>query len=106
MTMAEAIASARAESDVRKAAGFDQVALDEAAKQGFAEGAFEESEEDGAAVVEEFFPDEIESGATGYSVGTGIKPGLADKLNQKAEKLNGAGASAQGTLAARPALED
>jgi Recombination directionality factor-like len=39
MTMAEAIASARAESDGRKASGFDQECLDKAAKQGFAEGA-------------------------------------------------------------------
>src|ERR1035437_4869904 len=53
MTMAEAIASAKAESEVRKAAGFDQAALDQAAKEGFAAGAFEESEEEGAAVVEE-----------------------------------------------------
>jgi hypothetical protein len=59
MTMSDAIASAsasaRSESEVRKAAGFDQVALDQAARQGFAEGAFEESGEEGAAVVEEFF---------------------------------------------------
>ena len=95
MTMADAIASSRAECEIRKAAGFDQAALDEAARQGFAAGAFEESEEDGAAVVEEFFPDEFDTGPSGYPTGSGIKPGLADKLNQKAEKLNGAGSSVQ-----------
>jgi len=99
MTMAEAIANSRAECEIRKSAGFDQVALDEAARQGFGEGAFEESEEDGAAVVEEFFPDEFDNGPTRDSVGTGIKPGLVDKLNQKAEKLNGAGASVQRGIA-------
>ena len=90
MTMAEAIASARTESEVRKASGFDQAALDEAAKQGFADGAFEESEEDGASVVEEFFPDGFEGVPAANSVGTGNKLGLADKLNQKAAQLNGA----------------
>ena len=89
MTMAEAIASARAESEVRKALGFDQAALDEAARLGFAAGAFEESEEDGATVVEEFFPD-YEGSPPGNPVGTGIKLGLADKLNQKAAQLQGA----------------
>ncbi len=104
MTMAEAIASAKAEGEVRKNSGFDQVALDEAARQGFAAGAFEESEEDGAVVVEEFYPDEFDSVATGNFEGgnaggggnsaqapNGIKPGLADKLNQKAVLMNGHG---------------
>lgn len=99
LTMAEAIASARNESEVRKASGFDQAALDEAARQGFAEGAFEESEEDGAAVVEEFFPDEFDTGSPVNSVTTGIKIGLADKLSHKVEKLNGAGATGQRTMA-------
>lgn len=90
MTMADAIASAKAENDVRKASGFDQAALDEAAKQGFADGAFEESEEDGASVVEEFFPDGFEAVPPVNSVGTGTKLGLADKLNQKAAQLTGA----------------
>ena len=56
-TLAQAIASARAEWEARKAAGMDQAALDDAARAGFALGEFEESEEDGAAVVEEFYPD-------------------------------------------------
>lgn len=103
MTIAEGIASARAEVDVRKAAGFDQAALDEAARQGFASGAFEESEEEGAAVVEEFFPDEFDIAATGNYEGddasdgairsapppNGMRPGLADKLNMKAARING-----------------
>ncbi|MDD2883369.1 MAG: phage capsid protein [Rhodoferax sp.] len=113
MTMAEAIASAKAESELRKASGFNQAALDEAARQGFAAGAFEESEEDGAAVVEEFFPAEFDSEFDGQSTGyssqghseggravsnssappNGIKAGLAEKLNQKAVLMNGHGAA-------------
>lgn len=95
MTMAEAIANARAESEVRKTAGFDQAALDEAARAGFTAGAFEESEEDGASVVEEFFPDESDTvpnaNAAGHTRRTGTKPGLADKLSQKAALMNGNG---------------
>jgi hypothetical protein len=83
---------------VRKAAGFDQMALDEAARQGFANGAFEESEEDGAAVVEEFFPDEFDGEPPATHKSSGIKPGLAAKLNQKAERLKGNGASMPVTL--------
>ena len=56
-TLAQAIQSARTEWEARKAAGMDQAALDGAARAGFALGEFEESEEDGAAVVEEFYPD-------------------------------------------------
>ena len=89
MTMTEAIQSAKAESEERKASGFDQAALDEAARLGFASGAFEESEEDGAAAVEEFFPDEFGDEAPINAGGTAIKPRLADKLNQKAAQLNG-----------------
>ncbi|MFP5443525.1 MAG: hypothetical protein ACLGIY_07980, partial [Betaproteobacteria bacterium] len=56
-TLAQAIAGARTEWEARKAAGMDQAALDDAARAGFALGEFEESEEDGSAVVEEFYPD-------------------------------------------------
>ena len=58
MTLEEAITEARRLDTARKEAGFDQGALDEAARQGFANGAFEELDEDGPSVVEEFFPDE------------------------------------------------
>jgi len=102
MTMADAIASSKMAGEIRKASGFDQVALDEAARDGFAAGAFEESEEDGAAVVEEFFPDEFDSGFSSNPAGnaapTGPKPGLADKLNHKAALMNGNGSrSGNGT---------
>ena len=63
MTLEEAITEARRVDGVRKGAGFDQAALDEAARQGFANGAFEELDDDGPAVVEEFFPEEQGSSA-------------------------------------------
>ena len=65
----------------------DQGALDEAARSGFALGEFEESEEDGVAVVQEFYPAEGEGrDSGGYGHVTGLKPELVDKLRQKASR--------------------
>jgi hypothetical protein len=55
MTLAQAIAQAKELDEQRRAIGFDQAALDEAAHKGFANGAFEELDEDVPAVVEEFY---------------------------------------------------
>ena len=55
-TLTQAVAAARTEWDARKAAGMDQGALENAARSGLALGEFEDSEEDGVAVVEEFYP--------------------------------------------------
>lgn len=68
-TLAQVIASARTEWEARRAAGMNQVALDEAARAGFALGEFEESEEDGAAVVEEFYPDTEGGSGDGLELG-------------------------------------
>lgn len=40
----------------QRASGFDQATLNEAARRGFANGAFEELDDDVPAVVEEFYP--------------------------------------------------
>lgn len=60
LTLTQALEEARSLQQARQEAGFDQQALDEAARQGYAQGAFEESEEEGLAVVEEFYPDSAE----------------------------------------------
>ena len=57
LTLEQAIAEARLQDEQRREAGFDQAALDEAARACFANGAFEELEEDVPAVVEEFYPE-------------------------------------------------
>jgi len=57
MTLEQAISQARDVDEQRRASGFDQLALDETARRGFANGAFEELEEDVSAVVEEFYPE-------------------------------------------------
>jgi len=57
LTLEQAIVEARNHDQSRKDAGFDQSALDEAARRGFANGSFEDLAEDVPAVVEEFYPD-------------------------------------------------
>ena len=56
MTLEEAIIEAKQLDASRRASGFDQTALDEAARKGFANGAFEDLAEDVPTVVEEFYP--------------------------------------------------
>lgn len=93
MTLLEAIAQAKATWTERETAGFDQAALDAAARAGLALGAFEESAEDGAAVVEEFYPatgGEANSSADSDRSETQTapaRPTLGNKLEAKAALL-------------------
>ena len=79
-TLDEAITEARATHEQRKLIGYDQNALDVAARDGFGNGAFEESEDEIPAVLEEFYPD----GGGGDS-GEAGKSTLQGKLDRKAE---------------------
>lgn len=79
MTLEEAITEAKAKHDQRKQIGHDQDALDDAARAGFANGAFEESEDEIPAVLEEFYPEGSEAGS-----GSGVSQSLQDKLDGKA----------------------
>ncbi|WP_426688440.1 hydrolase or metal-binding protein [Rhodanobacter ginsengiterrae] len=57
LTLEQAITQARELDEQRHASGFDQSALDEAARKGFANGAFEDLAEDVPALVEESYPE-------------------------------------------------
>lgn len=85
-TLEEAIKDARQLDEQRRDAGFDQDALDKAARQGFANGAFEESVEDVPAVVEEFFP--MRGQGEDDSRKRAANKSLADKLKDKAEVMS------------------
>ena len=77
----------RLEAD-RLEAGFDQVALETAARQGFSNGAFEENDEEGDSVVEEFFPEgNGGQGGPGISSEKTVAPSLADKLEDRVARL-------------------
>lgn len=56
VTLDQAILNAREEAARRRANGFDQDALDNAARRGFENGVFEDVDEDVSPVIEEFFP--------------------------------------------------
>lgn len=81
LTLVDAVAEARRIGEERRAAGIDQAGLDDAAKKGFAAGAFEESAEEGGAVVEEFYPDTEDSDGTAQSRQGSV--GLAAKLGAR-----------------------
>lgn len=86
MDMAETLHAASELDAQRQAAGFDQAALDEAAQRGFANGAFEDSEEDAGTIVEEFYPvEESYSPATKTSPHS-AKTSLAEKLEVQAQR--------------------
>ncbi|WAC45402.1 hydrolase or metal-binding protein [Pseudomonas sp. SL4(2022)] len=82
ITMEEALLAARQLDESRQSAGFDQVALDTAARQGLSNGAFEDKEEDSGAIVEEFFP-AGESERTAPNVNPAARPSLADQLEAR-----------------------
>ncbi len=90
VSLEEALADARNLDAQRQAAGFDQAALDAAARVGLANGAFEDSDEEAESVVEEFFPEGEASPESGNSPPLGNvpesmgKPSLRDKLDQRA----------------------
>jgi hypothetical protein len=87
LTLAQAIEQARELDEQRRTSGFDQAALDEAARRGFGNGAFEELEEDVPTVVEEFFP---QTGATDNDAPLhGMSTNLRGKLETKVAQATG-----------------
>jgi hypothetical protein len=88
-TLTEAIVQAKAEAQARLEAGFSQAELDQAAREGLALGAFEESVEEGAAVVEEFYPSSEERAERASAQPAAGQPSLRQKLEQKAAMQDG-----------------
>jgi len=93
-----ALQQARELDEMRQASGFDQVALDATARLGFANGAFEDSEDEGTAIVDEFFPESTSDTPTppASQPTEAAPPGLTDKprptlstlLRERAEARN------------------
>lgn len=84
MTLEQAIVEAQAKDAQRKDSGFDQEALDEAARRGFANGAFEDLVEDVPAVVEEFY---LEAGEPESAEPAAMATSLRGKLEQKVARM-------------------
>jgi hypothetical protein len=87
LSLEAALLDAQKTDEARRNAGFDQEALDHAARQGFNNGAFEDSEEDTGAIVEEFFSapgEEIRNAESAIKPSRSSQPSLAEKLESKA----------------------
>ena len=84
----EAIFEARSEALAKQEAGFSQADLDGAARAGLAHGAFEETVEEGVAIVDEFFPSPEQEPGRGdgqaHSSDTSPSERLRNKLERKA----------------------
>lgn len=89
MSMEEALLAARQLDEARQSAGFDQASLDSAAKHGLGNGAFEDSEEDGGAVIEEFYSStDATTGAAQNDEPQPAPNSLAGKLEALASHAN------------------
>lgn len=84
VSMTEGIRQARADWEAKRSSGLDQAALDQAAREGAALGAFEESAEEAGPIMEEFFAEDEGSGDGKAARQTaGGMAGLAAKLAGK-----------------------
>lgn len=89
MSVEEMLAEAKRKEADRQLAGFDQAALDTAARLGFGNGAFEDSEEEGGAVVEEFFTaGEVAENLEASSTASSKPLSLAERLGEKVAAVN------------------
>ncbi|KWF17588.1 hypothetical protein [Burkholderia pseudomultivorans] len=88
-SLEQALIEAKELAARRGAAGFDQAALDAAARAGFANGAFEDSPDETAAVAEEFYPDTTDQSASGDGNPSDGAATLRQKLERKAALLGG-----------------
>ncbi len=92
-----AIVQAREAAQRAQVAGLDRAALEQAAREGYAQGLFEETEEDASAVVQEFYPP---GGQDGQEPSAGGQPqwnehearpasmaGLSTCLNDRMEQV-------------------
>lgn len=93
MTLEDAIDQARHTDARRKSVGYDQEALDAAARLGFGNAAFETTEDEVPEILEEFFPEDGSVNA-GLKVGvdpsttmTTGRPSLKEKLDDRAADI-------------------
>lgn len=81
MDMSEALQKASELQSHRQTSGFDQTALDEAARRGFSNGTFEDSEEARHGVIEEFFSHSEPINSAGRGESSPPPQSLARKLD-------------------------
>lgn len=84
--LSEAVCFARAEALRHAEAGVETAMLEEAARQALANGAFEDSEEEAAAIVEEFYPEQDDEPQPNQNPTPSITPIRATRLTGKLDK--------------------
>jgi hypothetical protein len=84
MSLEQAVAEAKLRQEANALAGIDVELLDEAARTGFANGAFEDSEDEVPAILEEFYPEPQAEGQQGTP--TVVASPLRDKLKARADQ--------------------
>ena len=89
VTLEDALLEAKRIDGARQAAGFDQVALEVAARQGLNNGAFEDSEDESGDVIEEFFPVAIKEERDSHKSTIVTNTSKCDVGNSLIEKLEG-----------------
>lgn len=87
LSLHEAVEQARTERTMQTELGVDQAALDEAARRGFAMGAFEDVEDDGLPIIEEFFQEAAQEDVRTSGLLNGDRAVLRDKLSFKANRI-------------------
>tara|TARA_R110000751_G_scaffold271352_1_gene371130 strand:+ start:16953 stop:17891 length:939 start_codon:yes stop_codon:yes gene_type:complete len=95
LSMEEALNQANALFTTRREAGFDQTALDTAARQGLLNGAFEDSDDEAEQVLEEFYPKTPVASSDQNPTPTGYsnrnpkreKPTLHDLIKQRTQDM-------------------
>lgn len=92
VSVEDALTEAKQLEANRQEAGFDQVALETAARLGFSNGAFEESDDEGDSVVKEFYPEgnrvpENAEAASSAPAEKAEQSTLVNKLDDRAAKL-------------------
>ncbi len=93
ISMLQTLEAARTEVEGRREMGFDQAALDDAARVGFAAGAFEESAEEEGWIMEEFaFAEAATSSDEALDVEVSYRHSLGSKLAARSRALKRASA--------------
>ena len=89
MTLEQAIEQAKALDEQRRSTGYDQQALDQAARAGFANAEFEDDGEDIPDIMSEFFLEETgyNEKLNGESGGVVGSANLSEKLQKKSEAV-------------------
>jgi hypothetical protein len=100
-TLEQTIEQARTLDQQRREAGFHQQALDDAARMGFNNGLFEDTEDEISDVIEEFYPEQSEQSLVDQPT---VQKGLTDKLAHRVYQQTAKAANSMRTASPAQAI--